>query len=58
MKKKITTLQKLLFVSALLLGFTSCQLFENDVADFFEKYTETAAIEEHNISVQTYNDGL
>lgn len=56
MKKRITTLQKLLFVSALLLGFTSCQLFENDVADFFEKYTETAAIENHNISVQTYND--
>ena len=58
MKKRITTLQKLLFVSALLLGFTSCQLFENDVADFFEKYTETAAIETHNISVNTYNDGL
>ena len=58
MKKKITTLQKLLLISALLLGFTSCQLFENDVADFMEKYTETAAIENHNISVQTYNDGL
>lgn len=36
--------------------FFSCQLFENDVADFMEKYTETAAIEEHTISVETYND--
>ena len=49
---------KILCFSFLLLGINSCQLFENDVADFFEKYTETAAIENHNISVQTYNDGL
>ncbi len=49
---------KILCFSFLLLGINSCQLFENDVADFFEKYTETAAIETHNISVNTYNDTL
>jgi len=38
--------------------FTSCQLFENDVNDFFEKYTETAAIETHVISEQPYFDAL
>lgn len=34
----------------------SCQLFDNDVNDFMEKYTETAAIEEHSFSEKTYND--
>ncbi len=58
MIKKNKILQKVLCLTALLYGMNSCQLFENDVADFFEKYTETAAIENHNISVQTYNDGL
>ena len=44
----------------LLLGlsliFSSCALFENDVADFMEKYTETAAIEQHTFSIETYTD--
>ena len=34
----------------------SCQLFDNDVNDFMEKYTETAAIEEHSLSEKTYSD--
>lgn len=34
----------------------SCQLFENDVNDFMEKYTETAGIEQHELSVQSYLD--
>ena len=34
----------------------SCHLFDNDVNDFMEKYTETAAIEEHSFSETTYND--
>ncbi len=38
--------------------FFSCQLFENDVSDFMEKYTETAAIEKHAYSVATYKDSL
>lgn len=36
----------------------SCQLFENDVAEFMEKYTETAAIETHEFNVNTYEDDL
>ncbi|SFI61147.1 hypothetical protein SAMN04487775_103111 [Treponema bryantii] len=49
-----------IFIISLLLfnGFTSCALFENDVAEFMEKYTETAAIEEYNLNVETYNDEL
>ena len=46
------------FLLSFLIVFSSCQLFENDVQDFMEKYTETAAIETHNISVPTYNDAL
>lgn len=43
---------------AFLLAFLqSCQLFENDVKDFMEKYTETAAIEVHDFNVGTYEDG-
>ena len=34
----------------------SCSLFDNDVGDFMEKYTETAAVEEHTFSVPTYSD--
>ena len=41
----------------LLTAFTlSCQLFENDVNDFMEKYTETAGIEQHDLSENTYPD--
>ena len=39
-------------------GVSSCQMFENDVADFMEKYTETAAIETHEFNVETYDDAL
>lgn len=46
-----------LFISVLLF-LTSCQLFENDVEDFMEKYTETAAIEVHEINANTYEDSL
>ena len=38
------------------LSFFSCKLFENDVADFMEKYTETAAIEAQEFHVLTYSD--
>lgn len=43
-------------ISSIILLFNSCQFFENDVADFMEKYTETAAIEEHKFKVETYKD--
>ncbi len=60
MKTKLSlsglTRQPLILFSFLLLAFTSCQLFENDVADFMEKYTETAAIEEYKVNVKTYKD--
>ncbi|MCR4947946.1 MAG: hypothetical protein K6A15_02210 [Treponema sp.] len=47
-----------LAVSVILLSIfiSSCQFFQNDVADFLETYTETAAIDNHDISVQTYFD--
>ncbi len=38
------------------LVFASCQLFNNDVDDFMEKYTETAAIEEHEFKTENYED--
>lgn len=34
----------------------SCALFENDVADFMETYTETAAIDLHTFSIPPYKD--
>ncbi len=45
-------------LSVILLSLTvfSCQLFENDVSNFMEMYTETAAIDNHEISVNTYLD--
>ena len=52
-------LNKIIKTSAVLLlaAFSfSCQLFDNDVNDFMEKYTETAAIEEHSLSEKTYSD--
>ena len=52
-------LNKIIKTSAVLLlaAFSfSCQLFDNDVNDFMEKYTETAGIEEHELSEQTYLD--
>lgn len=46
---------RFLFLTISLL-FSSCFLFENDVADFMEKYTETAAIEQHSFSYDPYSD--
>ena len=46
---------RFLFLTISLL-FSSCSLFENDVADFMEKYTETAAIEQHSFSYDPYSD--
>ena len=57
-KRKSEFIKKLIIGFTLLAGISSCQLFENDVADFMEKYTETAAIENHVINVQTYSDSL
>ncbi len=58
-KKVSVSLKKIFVVSLQILFFlfTSCEFFENDVADFMETYTETAAIEEHSFNVETYNDG-
>ncbi len=57
-KKVSVSLKKIFVVSLQILFFlfTSCEFFENDVADFMEKYTETAAIETHEFSVETFND--
>ena len=38
------------------LCLASCSWFENDVNDFMEKYTETAGVLEHSMSVETYKD--
>lgn len=57
--KKLKPLFKFfsVFLLAIILLLTNaCQLFENDVADFMEKYTETAAIEEYKVNVKTYKD--
>ena len=55
MKNKfaITIFSLLLFILSV---FTSCQLFENDVDDFMEKYTETAAVDQHEFFVETYEN--
>ncbi len=45
-----------LSVILLVLVSFSCQLFENDVSDFMELYTETAAIDNHEINVDYYFD--
>lgn len=52
------TIISFLFLLVSLSVFSACQLFENDVADFMEKYTETAAIETHTINANTYEDAL
>ena len=57
----ISSTFKKLFLSSLIVFsvcLASCSLFETDVSDFMEKYTETAAVEEHEISVDTYTDPL
>ena len=55
--RKVKYLLHIFIISLFLFNnFTSCALFENDVADFMEKYTETAAIEQHSFNVETYND--
>ncbi len=53
---KIKGVLKNLFFSLFLIGFASCELFQNDVSDFMERYTTTAAIEDHEFNVVTYND--
>lgn len=57
---KSSILRKFLLSSLIVfpLSLASCSLFEVDVSDFMEKYTETAAVEDHEISVSTYNDSL
>ena len=57
MKRKKGLLAKIFSLTAVLAAFGSCELFENDVEDFMEKYTETAAIEAHEIHANTYEDG-
>ena len=47
----------LLFL-AVIISYTSCVLFENDVTDFMEKYTETAAVDQHTFSISPYKDSL
>ncbi len=55
--RRVKSLFQIFIISLFLFnGFTSCALFENDVANFMEKYTETAAIEQHSFNVETYND--
>ena len=56
MKKIFCIVRSVFVASVFLTGVSSCQLFENDVADFMEKYTETAAIERHDFNVGTYED--
>ncbi|MCR4949061.1 MAG: leucine-rich repeat protein [Treponema sp.] len=56
MKKNI--FYKIIISMLFPLVFFSCQFFENDVADYMETYTETAAIENHSFSVNTYYDSL
>ena len=55
MNKAIRLLETSLLSIFLLMNF-SCMLFENDVADFMEKYTERAAVEEHYFSIEPYFD--
>lgn len=55
-KLELKHLLKAGFLVVLLSLCYSCSLFENDVADFMEKYTETAAVENHTISVDNYFD--
>ena len=38
------------------IAITSCSWFDNDVNEFMEKYTETAGVLEHTMSVETYKD--
>ena len=54
--KKRNLFISLMSLFIILPGITSCQF--SDVADFMEKYTETAAIEAHEFSVETYVDEL
>ncbi|MCR4949339.1 MAG: hypothetical protein K6A15_09310, partial [Treponema sp.] len=59
MKKSISSkIKNLLGIALFSLGLVSCQFFENDVADFMETYTETAAIDQHSISETTHIDAL
>ena len=59
MKKTIISkITKILGITLFSIGLASCQFFENDVADFMETYTETAAIDQHSISETTHMDAL
>jgi len=55
-KGVLSTFKKGLSLLALCSSLFSCALFENDVADFMETYTETAAIDLHNFSIPPYKD--
>lgn len=59
MKKNIRkTLFIMICLTTLLASMltTSCSFFENDVNDFMEKYTETAGVLQHKISLTPYKD--
>ena len=53
---KLSCSLRFFFFFCILTLLTACSLFENDVADFMEKYTETAAVEEHSFSYSPYSD--
>lgn len=53
---KLSFSLRLFFFFCILTLLSACSLFENDVADFMEKYTETAAIEQHSFNIETYRD--
>lgn len=57
-KRVLSTFKKGLSLLALCSSLFSCALFENDVADFMETYTETAAIDLHTFSIPPYKDQL
>lgn len=59
MKKSISSkIKNILGIALFSLGLVSCQFFENDVADYMETYTETAAIDQHSISETTHIDAF
>ena len=55
---KIKSVLKNLFFSLFLICFASCELFQNDVVDYMEQFTGTAAIEDHEFNVATYKDAI
>ena len=55
-KKHLLTATLLCATSLFIASISSCSFFENDVNDFMEKYTETAGVLEHHLSIETYKD--